>query len=90
MESIAALNAITRDVETGATDMKASAASAVDACRRLTELSRSVDDRVAKCDDGAKSLGVNSELVVRAAKHAKIGVEELEDSVSSFKVRPDA
>jgi methyl-accepting chemotaxis protein len=85
--SIAALNAITRDVENGAAAMKVSAAGAVEACRSLTELSRRVDDKVSQCEDGAQSLSANSELVVLAADHAKTGVQELEDSISSFKVR---
>jgi methyl-accepting chemotaxis protein len=85
--SIAALNAITRDVENRAAAMKTSAGDAVEACRSLTELSRSVDDKVSRCEEGAQSLSANSELVVLAADHAKTGVRELEDSVSSFKVR---
>jgi hypothetical protein len=70
--------------------MKTSAASAVEACRNLTDLSRSVDDKVSRCEEGAKSLSANSELVVLAAEQAKTGVRELEDSVSTFKVRGDA
>jgi methyl-accepting chemotaxis protein len=87
LDSIAALHAITRDVESGAAAMKTSAASAVEACRSLTDLSRSVDDKVSRCEDGAKSLSANSELVVRAAEHARTGVRELEDSINPFKVR---
>ncbi|MDR2019132.1 MAG: methyl-accepting chemotaxis protein, partial [Treponema sp.] len=64
--SITAINAITQDVENGAAAMKASAASAVAACRDLTELSRSVDNKVSRCEEGAKSLSANSELVVLA------------------------
>ncbi|MDR2313723.1 MAG: methyl-accepting chemotaxis protein [Spirochaetaceae bacterium] len=87
LDSIAALNAITRDVEAGAAAMKTSAASAVEACRSLTGLSRSVDDKVSRCEEGAKSLGVNSELVVLAAEHAGTGARELEESIGPFKVR---
>ncbi|MDR2072217.1 MAG: hypothetical protein LBP60_02135, partial [Spirochaetaceae bacterium] len=61
--------------------------SAVAACRDLTELSRSVDNKVSRCEEGAKSLSANSELVVLAAERAKTGVRELEDSVRPFKVR---
>jgi methyl-accepting chemotaxis protein len=85
--SIAALNAITRDVENGAAAMKTSAASAVEACRSLAELSRDVDEKVSRCEEGAKSLSSNSKLVVLAAEQARTGVRELEDSISPFKVR---
>jgi hypothetical protein len=67
--------------------MKTGAAGAVEACRNLTALSRNVEDTVSKCEDGAKALSANSELVVLAAEHAKTGVRELEDSVAPFKVR---
>jgi methyl-accepting chemotaxis protein len=87
LDSINVLNGITRDVEDGAAAMKTSVADAVEACRNLTELSRSVDDKVSRYEDGARSLSANSELVVLAAEHAKTGVRELEDSVSPFKVR---
>jgi methyl-accepting chemotaxis protein len=87
LDSIAALNAITRDVETGAAAMKTSAGGAVEACRSLTDLSRHVDDKVSRCEEGAKSLSANSGLVALAVEHAKTGVRELEDSVSPFKVR---
>jgi methyl-accepting chemotaxis protein len=87
LDSIAALNAITRDVENGAVAMKTGAAGAVEACRSLTELSRHVDDKVSQCEEGARSLSANSELVVLAAEKARMGVQELEDSISPFKVR---
>jgi methyl-accepting chemotaxis protein len=87
LDSIAALNAITRDVENASAAMKTSAVEAVEACRILTQLSRSVDDKVSRCEEGARSLSANSELVVLAAQHAKTGAGELEDSISSFKVR---
>jgi methyl-accepting chemotaxis protein len=87
LDSIAALNAITKDVENGAAARKTSAAGAVEACRSLTGLSRSVDEKVSQCEEGAQSLSANSEVVVLAADHAKTGVQELEDSISSFKVR---
>jgi methyl-accepting chemotaxis protein len=85
--SIAALNAIAQDVEKASAAMKTNAACAVEACRSLTELSRSVNDKVSRCEEGAKSLSSNSELVVLAAQNAKTGVRELEDSISPFKVR---
>ncbi|MDR0390230.1 MAG: methyl-accepting chemotaxis protein [Spirochaetaceae bacterium] len=87
LSSIAALNAITRDVENASAAMKTSAAGAVDACRDLTELGRHVDNTVSRCEKGAQSLSANSELVVLAADHARTGVRELEDSVNPFKVR---
>jgi methyl-accepting chemotaxis protein len=87
LDSIAVLNAITQDVETASAAMKTSAADAVAACRSLTELSRHVDDTVSRCEEGARSLSANSELIVLAAENARTGVRELEDSVSSFKVR---
>jgi methyl-accepting chemotaxis protein len=87
LNSIAALNTITQDVENGAASMKTSAVVAVEACRELMELSRSVDDQAVRCEEGAKSLSANSELVVLAAEQARTGVRELEDSVSPFKVR---
>ncbi|MDR2020882.1 MAG: methyl-accepting chemotaxis protein [Treponema sp.] len=89
LDSIAALNAITRDVENGAAAMKTSAAGAVEGCRNLAELSRNVDNKVSRCEEGAKSLTANSELVVLAAEQAKTGVRELENSISPFKVRGD-
>jgi methyl-accepting chemotaxis protein len=87
LDSIAVLNTITQDVENGAASMKTSAVAAVESCRELAELSRSVDDKVFRCEEGAKSLSANSESVVLAAEHARTGVRELEDSVSPFKVR---
>jgi methyl-accepting chemotaxis protein len=87
LDSITVLNAITHDVEERAVSMKTSAAAAVESCRELTELSRSVDDKMFRCEEGAKSLNANSESVVLAAEQARTGVRELEDSVGPFKVR---
>jgi methyl-accepting chemotaxis protein len=87
LDTIGALNAITRDVESGAAAMKTSAADAVAACRDLTELSRSVDVKVSRCGEGARDLIANSEVVIRAAEDAKTGVRELENSAAPFKVR---
>jgi methyl-accepting chemotaxis protein len=87
LDSIAALNVITRDVENGAAAMKTSAADAVEGCRNLTELSCNVDDKVSRCEEGAKSLAVSSGLVVLAVEQAKAGVRDLENSISPFKVR---
>jgi methyl-accepting chemotaxis protein len=87
LDSITVLNAITQDVETGAVSMKTSAAAAVESCRELAELSRSVDDKMSRCEEGVQSLNANSESVVLAAEQARTGVRELEDSVSPFKVR---
>jgi hypothetical protein len=67
--------------------MKTSAVVAVESCRELAELSRSVDDKVFLCEEGAQSLSAKSESVVLAAEQTRTGVRELEDSVSPFKVR---
>ncbi|MDR1894974.1 MAG: methyl-accepting chemotaxis protein [Spirochaetales bacterium] len=87
LSSIEALNAITENVGKGSSAMKAGAAEAVAACRRLSELSRDVDEKVAQCDTGAKSMSSNSEAMVMVAENIKYGVEELEKSINPFKIR---
>jgi hypothetical protein len=67
--------------------MKTSTVAAVESCRELAELSRGVDDKVFRCEEGAKSPSANSESVVLAAEQARTGAQKLEDSVSLFKVR---
>ena len=87
LSSISAINSITHDVETGAQSMKASASEAVEACRSLTQLSRNVGERVAKCDEGAASLTTNSESVTMIVENTKFAVEQLEKSINPFKIR---
>lgn len=87
LSSIAAINSITHDVETGAQAMKTSASEAVEACRSLTDLSRSVDEKVQKCGEGARSLTANSESVVMIAENTKFAVTQLEKSINPFKIR---
>ncbi|MDR0637603.1 MAG: methyl-accepting chemotaxis protein [Spirochaetaceae bacterium] len=87
LDSIAALNIITRDVENGAAAMKTSTAEAVEACRDLTALSRGVNDKRSRYKEGARSLSANAELVVVAVDQAKTSVRKPEDSISPFKVR---
>ncbi|MDR0497205.1 MAG: methyl-accepting chemotaxis protein [Treponema sp.] len=87
LSSISAINSITHDVETASQAMKTSAFEVVDACRSLTELSRSMDEKVSKCDDGAKSLTSNSEAVVMIAENTKFAVAQLEKSINPFKIK---
>jgi methyl-accepting chemotaxis protein len=90
LTSIEAINAITENVESGSAAMKAGAAEAVAACRSLSELSRDVDEKVAKCDTGARSMSSNSESMVMVMENIKCGVEELEKSINPFKIRTAA
>ena len=85
--SIAAINAITTNVETAASSMQASAEDAVSACHHLTELSRSVADTVDKCAQGALTLAEEANSVISAAESTGTGVEALEKSVNHFKVK---
>ena len=87
LDSIAIINTITSDVETGASSMQTSAEEAVSACRRLTELSRNVADTVDKCTQGVTSLTEDAKSVVFAAENTKTGVEALEKSVNHFKIK---
>jgi methyl-accepting chemotaxis protein len=87
LESIAAINSITTDVETGASSMHSSAKDAVNACRLLTDLSRNVTDTVGKCEMGISSLTEGTKSVALAAENTKVGVYALEKSVNHFKVR---
>jgi len=87
LSSISAINKITYDVETASQAMEKSAFEAVEACRYLTELSRSVDSKVTKCDEGARSLTTNSESVVMIAENTKFAVAQLEKSINPFKTR---
>jgi len=87
LSSISAINAITRDVETASQAMKASASEAVNACRNLTELSRGVDDKVTKCNEGTKSLTANSDAVAMVVENTRFSVEQLERSINPFKIR---
>jgi methyl-accepting chemotaxis protein len=87
LSSISAINTITSDVETGAQAMNTSAAEAVAACRNLTELSRSVAEKVSKCNKGANSLTSNSDAVVMIAENTKFAVDQLEKSINPFKIR---
>jgi methyl-accepting chemotaxis protein len=87
LSSISIINSITHDVETGAQSMNTSASEAVAACRNLTELSHSVSDKVSKCGKGANTLTGNSDTVVMIAENAKFAVEQLEKSISPFKIR---
>ena len=87
LSSISVINTITHDVETGAQAMNTSASEAVAACRNLTELSRSVADKVSECGKGANSLAGNSDAVVMIAENTKFAVDQLEKSISPFKIR---
>jgi methyl-accepting chemotaxis protein len=87
LSSISAINSITTDVETASLAMNTSASEAVEACRNLTELSRSVSDKVSKCGKGANSLTSNSEAVVMIAENTKFAVAQLEKAISPFKIR---
>jgi methyl-accepting chemotaxis protein len=89
LESIAALNAITGAVESGAAAMLSGASDAVEICRTLTSLSHDVVDKVALCETGVRSLGENADSVVKIADHTKSGVRELNESISPFKIRPN-
>ena len=87
LTSISTINSITHDVETGAQTMKVSASEAVAACEKLSEISGSMDEKVSRCEEGAKSLTVNSESVVMVAENTKFAVAELEKSINPFKIR---
>ena len=87
LSSISTINSITQDVETDAESMRASASEAVAACRNLSEINRSMEEKVSKCGIGAKSLASNSESVVMVVENAKFAVEQLEKSINPFKIR---
>jgi methyl-accepting chemotaxis protein len=87
LSSISAINSVTRGVETGAQAMKTSASEAVAACRNLTELSRSVDEKVTKCGEGADSLTANSEAVAMIVENIRFAVDQLERSINPFRIR---
>jgi methyl-accepting chemotaxis protein len=87
LESIAAINEITRNVESGAQAMQSSASDAVEVCRTLAGLSHSVVDQVTMCETGVESLTANAASVVKMADHTKAGVRELDKSINPFKVR---
>jgi methyl-accepting chemotaxis protein len=87
LSSISVINTITHDVETGAQAMNTSASDAVTACRSLTELSRSVSEKVSKCNKGANSLTSNSDAVVMIAENTKFAADQLEKSINPFKIR---
>ena len=87
LSSISAINTITRDVETASQSIQASTGEAVTACRNLTELSLSVDEKVIKCNEGTKSLTINSDAVVKVAENTRTGVDQLERSIDPFKIR---
>jgi len=89
LSSISAINAITSDVKAASQTMEASATEAVKACRNLTELSRSVDDKVAKCNEGTKSLTANSDAVAMVVENTRFGVDQLEKSINPFKIREE-
>ena len=86
LHSIAALNNITLEVETGASSMKKSAEVAVGTCQELTELSKLLDTIVNKCDQGVFNLSNESKSVVLAAENSKTSLNSLEQSVNHFKV----
>jgi methyl-accepting chemotaxis protein len=87
LSSIAAIKAITADVENGASAMKAGAAEAVDSCRRLSGLSRSVDEKAADCEKGVNLLASNSDTVNMVTENISCGVRMLDDSIRPFKIR---
>ena len=86
LSSISAINTITADVEAASQTMKTSASEAVAACVELAKLSHNMDDKVSKCDEGAKSLTSNSESVVKIVEHTNVAVELLEKSINPFKI----
>ncbi|MCL1928799.1 MAG: methyl-accepting chemotaxis protein [Treponema sp.] len=87
LESIAVINTITSDVETGASAMQSSAGEAVSACQSLTEISRNVSDIVEKCAHGVSVLTEESKSVLFAAENTRDGVEALEQEVNHFMVK---
>jgi methyl-accepting chemotaxis protein len=87
LDSIAALNAITGAVESGAAAMQSSASDAAEVCRILADLSHRVVDQVTMCETGVESLTANAESVVKMVDHTKSGVRELDKSINPFKIR---
>ncbi|GHV66962.1 methyl-accepting chemotaxis protein [Spirochaetia bacterium] len=87
LESIAALNALSGDVESGAAAMQASASDTVEICRILADLSHSVVDKVNLCETGVQSLTTNADSMVKIAEHTKSSVRDLDKSISPFKIR---
>jgi len=71
----------------GAQAMDTSASEAVTACWDLTESSRSVAEKVSKCNKGANSLTSNSDAVVMIAENTKFAADQLEKFISPFKIR---
>ncbi|GHV40665.1 methyl-accepting chemotaxis protein [Spirochaetia bacterium] len=87
LESIAAINTITGNVESGAAAMQSSAADALEICRILTGLSHGVVDQANMCETGVQSLMVNADSMVKIADHTKSRVQELDKSMDPFKIR---
>jgi methyl-accepting chemotaxis protein len=87
LDSIAALNTIADEVETGAASMQTSAKDAVSACGELTELSRGMAGTVDKCAEQVYSLTKSTQSVALAAENTQTGVDALEKAVEHFKLR---
>ncbi|MCL2878764.1 MAG: methyl-accepting chemotaxis protein [Treponema sp.] len=87
LSSISVINEITGNIETASQAMQASAGEAVTACRNLTKLSHSVNDKVTECLGGIKSLTVNSDTMAAVVENTRTGVGQLEKSISPFKIR---
>jgi methyl-accepting chemotaxis protein len=81
------INTITVDVKNGAEVMKTEASSASNLCRSLTELSLGVAEKITTCEKDFNTLLDHSNSVVQFAESAGHGVVDLDESISTFKVR---
>lgn len=87
LDSISAINMITSDVQNGASAMRLSTDDAASSCSILTELSRDVDEKVKLCSQGVETLTNNSRSVNNSVERTQSGLNDLNESVGSFKVR---
>jgi methyl-accepting chemotaxis protein len=81
------INTITVDVKNGAAVMQTEASSASSLCRSLTELSLGVAEKITSCERDFNTLSDHSNSVVQFAESAGHGVADLDESISSFKIR---
>jgi len=87
LTSIAAINSITKDVETSAQAIEARASEAVETCQNLTKLSTHVGEQVSGCGKEVKNLNANSESVAMIVDNTKVAVEQLEISINPFRIK---
>ena len=90
LSSITAINNITHNVENASNTMKTSASEAVESCSSLTDISRSVNEKVSNYDEYVHALTGNAQTVVKIAENTRNAVAKLEKSINPFKIRQKA